>query len=109
MSRGPLFFLIATTKSTRLQRDARQSAENQHTRGSRGQVDDAAAHERSPIIDPHDNAAAIAFVGDAHPRAKRKRAMGRRKATRVSALAARGLLARLGVNGSDSGLCNRGG
>src|SRR5262245_1033021 len=106
MSRGP-FFLIAITKSTRLQRDVRQSAETQSTRGSRRQVDDAAAHERSPIIDPHDNAAAISLVGDAHPRSKWKRAVGRRKAAGVSTLAARGLLARIGVDGSDSGLCNR--
>jgi hypothetical protein len=109
IARPSVFFSLQFTKSTRLQRDVRQSAETQRTRGGRRQVYDAAAHERSPIIDPHDNAATIALVSDTHPRSKWERAVGGRKPTGVSALSACGFLAGIGVDGSDSGLSNRGG
>src|SRR5262249_47623089 len=87
-----------------LQRHSRQSAKSKSTRRCRGQVDDAAPHERSTIIDPHGHAAAVAFICYAHAGAKRQRAMRRCETIRLNAFAAGGTLTTIGVYGSDAGL-----
>src|SRR5215471_8993013 len=86
------------------QRHARQSAESESTRRCRAQVDDAAPHERSTIIDPHGHAAAVAFICYAHAGAKRQRAMCRCETIWLSAFATGSTLTRIGVHGSDAGL-----
>src|SRR5262249_53179582 len=95
--------------SARLQCHARESAETESTGCCRGEVDDAAAYERSPIIDSHHDTAAVAVVRHAHARAEWQRAVRSREAARLCALSACGAFAGIGVDRSDSGLRHDGG
>ena len=51
-----------------------------------GQIDHPVVLERSAVIDPHHNAAAIAEIGDAHLGAEGAGAMGRRQRALAEAL-----------------------
>ena len=67
-------------------------------------VDDAATHKRATIIDPHDDAPAVAFIRNAYARAKRERAVRSREAIGVNALATGGALTGIDIHGSDARL-----
>jgi hypothetical protein len=75
--RGPLFFQVRFRifLSARLQCYARESVETESAGCCRGEVDDAAAHERSPIIDPHHDTASVTVIRDAYARAEWQRAV----------------------------------
>ena len=51
-----------------------------------GQIDHPVVLERSAVIDPHHNAAAIAQIGDAHLGSKGECSMGRRQRALAEAL-----------------------
>src|SRR5262249_14919239 len=95
--------------SARLQCHACESVETESTGCCRGEVDDAAAYERSPIIDPHHDAAAVAVVRHAHACAEGQRPVRSREAARLCALSACGAFAGIGIDRSDSGLRHDGG
>ena len=69
-SSGAALLVSPACELTGLQRHARQSAKSESMRRCGGEVDYAAPHERSTIIDPHGHAAAIAFICHAHAGAK---------------------------------------
>src|SRR5262245_50373452 len=100
------FLFSPACELTGLQRHSRQSAKSESTRRCRGQVDDAAPHERSTIIDPHGHAAAVAFICHAHASAKRQRAMRRCETIRLSAFATGGTLTRIGIHRGDARFCH---
>src|SRR5215467_9292527 len=95
--------------SARLQSYACESVEAESTGCRRGEIDNTAAYERSPIIDPHHDAAAVAFVRHAHACAERKRTVRSREAARLCALSACGAFAGIGIDRSKSGLRHNGG
>src|SRR5262245_29387115 len=88
----PVFDALAS-----LQRYVRQTAKPENACCCRREVDDPSAHKGSAIIDSHNDAPAIAFVGHTHARAERKRAMCRREAARLRTLAAGGTFAGIGI------------
>ena len=54
-----------------------QAGEAERPGAGRREVDDAAADERSPIVDAHHYRAPVALIGDPHQRAERQRAVRR--------------------------------
>ncbi len=68
----------AGSASDRLDLNRRGAGEAERMRAGRRQIDNATAHERAAIINPHDHATPIAAIDYAHARAEGQRAMRRR-------------------------------
>src|SRR5688500_1505642 len=62
-----------------------------------GEIDHPAANERAAVVDAHDDRAAVAPVGDPHPRAERQAAMCGGEASRIGALTVCGLATGMAV------------
>jgi hypothetical protein len=58
-------------RSERLGRYVRQPAKSKRLRCCRSEVDYSAGHKRATVIDPHEDAVAVALIRDTHARAKR--------------------------------------
>ena len=82
---------------------AAEPAKSELTRRSRGHIDDPPTNEGTPIIDADDNGAAVFLVGDFYGATERQGAMRGSQCPGVGALAAGGLSAGIGVDGSNSG------
>src|SRR5262249_15443651 len=83
-----LFFVSAFRNRGDLDRG--QTAEAERARRRRREIDDAAAHERSAVVDPHGYAFSVALVGYLNLRPEWKRAMRRGQSTWIGSLAGRG-------------------
>jgi hypothetical protein len=81
-----------------LQRYLGEAVKAEHSGPRRRQIDYPAFDERATIIDAHDNAAAVALIGDANLRAERECAMCRRQRRRRTAFATRGFPAFIGID-----------
>ena len=66
-----------------IDRDTRETGKADRASSRGGQIDDATADERTAIIDPHHNGAAVTVIGNAHHGAEGQAAMSSCQARRL--------------------------